>query len=107
MGDGDHGWAAAEVAMLLRNMVVLEDGSTLHLFRATDRRWFSGETLLEGVPTRFGPVDLRSGGGRVQLSGRWREKPRRIVWHKPEGLEGRLLFDGVEHRTDGPVLELD
>ncbi len=107
MGDGDHGWAAAEVAMLLRNMVVLEDGSTLHLFRATDRRWFTGETLLEGVPTRFGPVDLRSGGGRVQLSGRWREKPRRIVWHKPEGLEGRLVFDGVEHRTDGPTLELD
>ena len=106
MGDGDHGWAAAEVAMLCRNLVLLEDGSTLHLFRGTDRRWFNGETLLEGVPTRFGPVELRAGGGRVQLSGRWRERPRRIVWHKPEGEDGRLVIDGTEYRGEDATLEV-
>lgn len=107
MGDGDHGWAAAEVAMLMRNLIVLEDGSTLHLFRGTDRRWFDGETLLESVPTNFGRVDLRAGGGRVQLTGQWREKPRRIVWHKPAGEPGRLVVDGTEHRGEDAQLEVD
>jgi len=106
MGEGDHGLAAAEVAMLCRNLVLWEDGSTLHLFRGTDRRWFLGETLFEGAPTRFGPVDLRSGGGRVQLSGRWRERPKRLVWHKPDGEEGCLVVDGIEHRGTGSTLEI-
>jgi hypothetical protein len=106
MGDGDFGWAAAEVAMLCRNLVLVEDGTTLHLFRGTDRRWFMGETLFEGAPTQFGPVDLRSSGGRVQLSGKWRERPRRILWHKPEGEDGRLVVDGVEHRSEAAVLEV-
>ena len=78
----------------------------MHLFRGTDRRWWDLPTLLENLPTRFGSVDLRAEGGVLRLVGRWRERPRRIVWHKPEGEEGRLVVDSVEVQGSGATLEI-
>ena len=106
MGDGDHGWAAADFISLCRNLVVYEEGGVLHLFRATDRRWFNGLTIMEDVPTRFGAIDLRAEAGELRLVGRWRERPKRIVWHKPEGEMGHMFVEGAEVRGDGAQLEM-
>jgi hypothetical protein len=106
MGDGDSGWAAADFVSLSRAFVLCEEGGVLHLFRGTDRRWWDLPTLLENLPTRFGSVDLRAEGGVLRLVGRWRERPRRIVWHKPEGEEGRLVVDSVEVQGSGATLEI-
>ena len=106
MGDGDYVWAAADVAMLCRNLVLREERGTLHLFQAADRRWWNGETLLEGAPTHFGPVRLHARGGEVRLEASWREKPTRIILHKPEGVPGCLKVDALEVRGDGRALEL-
>ena len=105
LGSGDDLVAAAEVALLARNLLVLEEGRSLHLFRGTDRRWFDGETLVEGLPTLFGSLDLQASAGSLRLAGRWKERPR-VVWHKPEGVAGVLKVDDLEVRGEGPVLEL-
>jgi hypothetical protein len=105
LGSGDDLVAAAEVALLARNLVVFEEGRSLHLFRGADRRWFDGATLVEGLPTLFGSVDLQAEGGGVRLTGRWKERPR-VVWHKPEGVAGVLKVDDVEVRGEGAVLEI-
>lgn len=40
MGDGDHGWAAAEFVSLVRDMLVCERGGRLLLMPAVPRAWF-------------------------------------------------------------------
>jgi len=106
MGDGDYAWAAADYAMLCRNLVIREERGTLHLFQGADRRWWDRETLLEGAPTRFGPVQLHAVGGEVRLNAEWREKPDKIVLHKPEGEPGYLKVGDQELRGESRELEL-
>ncbi|MCB9763750.1 MAG: hypothetical protein H6739_28535 [Alphaproteobacteria bacterium] len=106
MGDGDHPWAAAEFAMLCRNLVLWEDGATLHLFRGADRRWWDGPTVLEGLPTAFGRVNLETEPGRLRLDAVWRRRPARVVWHTPEGVTGRMRVNGEPVEGPGPRIEL-
>ena len=102
-GSGDDVGSAAEVALLCRNLVAHETGDTLHLFRGVDRRWYDGETICEGLPTRFGPIDLHARGDHLRLDGRWRRRPR-IVWHKPDGVSARLVVGDREVEGSGPEL---
>ncbi|MCP4808155.1 MAG: hypothetical protein GY913_31135 [Proteobacteria bacterium] len=104
-GSGDSVLAAADVALLVLGAILQEDGDRLHVFRGTDRRWWDGETVLEGVPTRFGPVDITAGPGRMSVRGRWRTRPG-VVWHKPEGVEGRLVVGESEVSGRGAELRL-
>jgi hypothetical protein len=61
MGDGQHGWAAAEWAMLVRNLFVREEGKTLILGSGILREWIeTGKTLAFGpTKTPFGPVSIK------------------------------------------------
>lgn len=88
LGEGDHAPAAAAFVLLVRDLLVREEGDTLHLFRGATSRWWSGETVLEGLPTRFGPVDMLARDGRLRLRGRWRGRTPDLVCHAP------LDFDG-------------
>jgi hypothetical protein len=106
MGDGDHAWAAADFAMLCRNLVLREDHATLRLFQGADERWWDGETVVDGAPTRYGAVRLHAMDGEVTLDAEWREAPARVLLHKPDGTPGRLVVNGREVRGDGPTLEL-
>lgn len=106
MGDGDHGWAAAEFAMLQRNLLVWEEGGVLHLFRGTDRRWWEGHTLVEDLPTVFGNLDLELLDGHLRVEGRWREAPNRVVWHKPEGEKGTLVVNSRSKSSKKSRVEL-
>lgn len=105
-GDGESVAAAAMFVLVARDLLIASDGGVLHLFRGADRRWWDQPTLLEGLPTAFGPVDLRAGEGRLRLDGRWREAPARVVWHKPAGVSGRLMVDGASAEGDGERIEL-
>lgn len=55
-----HGWFAAEYRNLLRNMMVREEGSTLHLLSAVAPAWIApGKQLrVERANTYFGQLDL-------------------------------------------------
>jgi hypothetical protein len=58
MGDGHHGWAAAEIALFLRDCLIDDNGTRLVLFRGAGPRLLQpGRALsFQRVPTRFGPV---------------------------------------------------
>jgi len=67
MGDGDHGWAAAEFLSLLRQILVRETPEGLELLSGTPADWIArGGVRLTGATTSFGTLDLevrpRNGG---------------------------------------------
>ncbi len=61
MGDGQHGWAAAEWAMLIRNLFVREEGKTLILGSGILPEWIESAKTLSFGPTKtpFGPVSVK------------------------------------------------
>jgi hypothetical protein len=58
MGDGDHGWAAAETLNLLRDFAVREDRGRLLLASGAPAFWFEcpGRLKVSGAPTLYGTV---------------------------------------------------
>ncbi|WP_020676792.1 hypothetical protein [Geopsychrobacter electrodiphilus] len=81
MGDGQHGWAAAEWVMILRNMFLREEAGGLILLSGIFPEWLqSSETLSFGpTPTPWGAISLRlfkkAGEHFLELNAVWRGLP--------------------------------
>jgi hypothetical protein len=58
MGDGHHGWAAAEIILFLRDCLVKETEGKLVLFGGANNRLVrvGKKTRLENVPTNYGTI---------------------------------------------------
>lgn len=80
-----HGWAIAELHLLLRDALVFEDGERLVLFAGVPPEWFAQPMRLRNVPTHFGAVSVewepREGGGSLTVSGA--SGPREVVIRTP------------------------
>ncbi|AXA35522.1 MAG: hypothetical protein D6691_01695 [Candidatus Hydrogenedentota bacterium] len=89
MGDGHHGWAAAEWLLLMRGLLIEEADDELHLTRLLPKSWTCpGQSVsLQNAPTYFGKVQLRveffKGYSRINFDADWRVPPRRVIWHLP------------------------
>jgi hypothetical protein len=61
MGDGQHGWAAAEWVMMIRNLFVREEDDRLIIGSGLFREWLEteGELSLGPTLTWWGPVTMR------------------------------------------------
>ena len=61
MGDGQHGWAAAEWVMMIRNIFLREEGQKLILGEGIFPEWLDKEADIGFGPTQtpFGPVAIR------------------------------------------------
>ena len=87
-----HIWAAAQYMILLRNMLLREDGDTLHLLSAVPTAWLrpGKKIVLLRAPTAFGEVDLAlncvEGGCEVVFSHPKRTKPKQVILHVPPGV---------------------
>lgn len=86
MGDGQHGWAAAEWIMLLRNLFVCDEQKRLVIGRGVRREWLQAGRELSFGPTLtpFGPVAVSLTGSnsvRVRLTATWyaEEVPEIVV----------------------------
>jgi len=74
MGDGQHGWAAAEWVMMMRNLFVREEGASLVIGSGVRREW-----LREGgKPVSFGPTPTPWGRISVILEGQ--ESALKVSW---------------------------
>ncbi len=91
MGDGQHGWAAAEWVMMIRNCFVLEEEAegVLVLGAGVAPEWLAaGRPIRFGAaPTTWGPVSLEilpePGAVRVRWQGRWHGPAPRIRLRLP------------------------
>lgn len=85
MGDGQHGWAAAEWISIMRHSFVREEGNTLVLGSGMDAGWLRQPEPfgIRNAPTHFGRVDLwftpAANGWSVQWKGNWHRPPEAIT----------------------------
>jgi hypothetical protein len=97
-----HVTGACNYAILLRHMMVHEDGEDLHLLAAVPDWWLGNgkEIRLERLPTHFGEVSLlvrgTAAGVNVTFSAPKRETPQRIVLHLPKSRPLLAAVPGVK-----------
>jgi hypothetical protein len=97
-----HVTGASNYALLLRHMLVHEQGGDLHLLLGVPDGWLgAGQQIrVERAPTHFGPMGMTVrgtvAGVEVEIDRPARQPPTRIVLHLPKSrpLIGKL--DGVE-----------
>jgi len=70
-----HGWAVAELHLLLRDCLLFEDGGRVVLLAGVPPEWFTaaGGMAFDNMPTHFGSLSLRykptTGGAELALTG--------------------------------------
>jgi hypothetical protein len=109
-----HGWFAADYRNLLRNMMLREDGDTLHLLSAVSPEWIgSGKTVrVERAPSTFGITGFTlrmssATSAELSLNNTWQHPPRALVLHLPWFMQTEsATADGVALRIEGEVLSL-
>ena len=104
MGDGHHGWAAADFLSLVRNLLVREAGpATLALCTMLPEGWIGEELGVEDAPTHVGllsfAVEWRRGRARLQ----WELRPHDDV----AAADVCLLAPGLDPGWSGRQLEGD
>jgi len=85
-----HGWAIAEMWLLLRDCLAFEDGDRLVLLAGVDPAWFRDEKgiAVEGLPTHFGPCSFtytaKGNTGTLKLTGE-AKPPGGFMLRAPDG----------------------
>lgn len=91
MGDGHHGWAAAEIILFVRDCLLDDSGDQLVLCAGAGGLLQKGRTMrIANAPTRFGSVSMRiefqdQDHARVSFQNKFFSggKPTTIVLHVP------------------------
>ncbi len=83
MGDGQHGWAAGEWIMMMRNMFVREEAGCLVIGSGILSEWLDSEIGFGPTPTAWGPVSVNLIGSRLTLDAQWREPPSFLKFAVP------------------------
>jgi|WetSurMetagenome_2_1015567.scaffolds.fasta_scaffold19088_2 hypothetical protein len=89
-----HGWFAADYRNLLRNMMVREEGETLHLLSAVSPEWIAkGKSIrVEHAPSYFGLVDFMlempdEQSAVLHLHPSFQRTPNKLILHLPWFME--------------------
>ncbi|GBR75634.1 glycosyl hydrolases family 15 [Candidatus Termititenax persephonae] len=98
IGDGHHGWAAADFCLLVRNMLYLEENNDLLITPVVPARWYKGEKIsVSKAATYFGELNYTiassARGATLTLQPRFTRRPRRIAWVVPVPYR-KVLVDG-------------
>ena len=64
-----HGWAIAELWLLIRDSLVYEDGNRLVLLAGVPEEWLSQRIAVRNLPTHFGPLSFVYENGVLTTSG--------------------------------------
>ena len=86
-----HGWFAARYMEQVRNLLVREEGTELHITSALAPKWVEpgAQVKVAGAPTFFGSVsytlDAREDGATLSLDDHWKAgaAPTAVVFHLP------------------------
>ena len=86
-----HGWFAAELVALIRNMLVRERDGGIELLSAVPGRWLAPgrATIVRNAPTRYGAVDVSlrpvRGGAVLRWDARGVPEGTPLWWRVPAG----------------------
>lgn len=89
MGDGQHGWAAAEWVMIIRNLFVREEGNRLILGSGIFPQWLQNGSRISFGPalTDFGPIRIdlskTNGSWKLNFDGQWYTAPQDVEIRVP------------------------
>lgn len=84
-----HGWYAASMNILFRNMLIREEGNELHLLSAVSPRWSRPGDSIRAIdaPTWFGPMSFeasfRETSATLEMKPDFRRAPAAIIVHVP------------------------
>ena len=98
MGDGQHGWAAAEWVMMIRNLFIREEGSKLIVGAGIFPEWLGTDADVAYGPslTPFGPVSVRisrQGDDRLlRVDAHWRRQAPPVEIRIP-GFKNEIIGD--------------
>ncbi len=109
-----HGWFAAKYRTLLRDMLVREQGDTLHLLSVVSPQWLeAGDSIVvRNAPTGFGTVGYRldvptDTGATLTLSPAFTRPPHELVVHLPWFMDvQRVGADGRSVRVRGGAVAI-
>jgi len=108
-----HGWFAAKYRSLLRDMLVREEGSQLHLLSVVSPEWLNeGDTIaVRRAPTAFGMVNYvltaDRTGGTMTFTNSFSNSPDSIILHLPWFLSvGEITADGKKIPVYGRTVNL-
>ncbi len=109
-----HGWAIAEVHLLIRDCLAYEDDGWLVLFAGVPPNWFRDRKGMEikDLPTHFGSLsvswEFATDGGTLRLAGR-AAPPKGFVLSLPESLKPGVSVGGrmVRSTERGFILPAD
>ena len=103
MGDGHHGWAAADFLIIVRNLLLLEENDHLVITPVLPEDWTVENNVIkvEDAPTYFGNVSFTIAFGErtgtLVINADWRDAPEFVEWSLPFDLrEAGGDVDGVE-----------
>lgn len=103
-----HVTGACNYAIMLRHMLVHEQGDELHLLSAVPDWWLGDgqEIRIERLPTHFGEMALTvrgtAGGVEVNFTKPTRQPPAKIILHLPSNRPLMKPLDGVAVSTRRP-----
>ena len=101
-----HGWAIAEVHLLLRDCLAYEDNQQLVLFAGVPVSWFTDQAgmTIANLPTHFGRLDVSwqvaAHGATLRLDGD-AAPPEGFVLPLPDALKPQVSVDGQAIKRTG------
>jgi hypothetical protein len=109
MGDGCHGWAAADLVLFARNALLVEHDDVLRLTPAPTQAFEEHGVSVERAPTWFGRVSYKTTpddeGVTLELDCDWHAAPEAILWRLPFDNAG-VVVDGARIAPKGRTLHL-
>jgi hypothetical protein len=106
MGDGHHGWVAADFLSFVRNMLVDDRKDGIEILPMLPDEWRGEEIEVRDAPTLHGPISyhLTWPRGKPQLE--WVSEANVLIkspllapgWHD-RGPEGTVLLDSVSRQS--------
>jgi len=94
-----HGWAIAELWLLMRDCLAFENDQRLVLLSGIPPAWFTHQDgiRIEGLPTYFGKLNMqwkiRQGGATLILDGT-AGPPKGFLLRLPKSLEAEVTVNG-------------
>jgi hypothetical protein len=101
IGDGHHGWAAADFVIVCRNMLLMEEKESLVITPLVPKEWFKdGKTIVvKNAPTYFGKVSytisIKGKTVTLDLNTKYSHHPENIEWDIPLSIS-KVITKGIK-----------